>query len=96
MPRKLDFSKLSTEPKSQQEVSGREEVKGKQPEPNGQQTPRMQAWPSREQQRDGAFTIRGPLEDIDRFKRLCKEDRRTYIDMLRMLMDHADRTGGVF
>lgn len=44
-------------------------------------------WPSREAVRDGQVSIKAPLRVIDRFKRLCKNDRRTYADMLGILMD---------
>lgn len=44
-------------------------------------------WPSREPIRDGQMSIKAPLDIIDRFKRICKDDRRTYADMLRILMD---------
>ena len=36
---------------------------------------------------EGQLNIRAPLEIIDRFRRLCGEDRRTYAEMLRILMD---------
>lgn len=44
-------------------------------------------WPSREPVRDGQISIKAPLDVIERFKRICKEDRRTYADMLTILMD---------
>lgn len=44
-------------------------------------------WPSREPIRDGQMSIKAPLDIIDRFKRICKDDRRTYADMLGILMD---------
>lgn len=44
-------------------------------------------WPSREPVKDGQISIKAPLDVIDRFKRICKEDRRTYADMLAILMD---------
>ncbi|SFJ90447.1 hypothetical protein [Jannaschia pohangensis] len=47
-------------------------------------------WPSREPQRDGQVSIKAPLEVIDRFRKLCRDDRRTYADMLSILMEtHA-------
>lgn len=48
-------------------------------------------WPSREPVRDGQISIKAPLEVIERFRRLCKDDRRTYADMLSILMDHHER-----
>lgn len=48
-------------------------------------------WPSREPVRDGQVSIKAPLEVIERFRRLCKEDRRTYADMLSILMDDYEQ-----
>ena len=50
-------------------------------------------WPSREPVRDGQISIKAPLDAIDRFKRICKDDRRTYADMLGILMDQYERKG---
>lgn len=47
----------------------------------------VERWPSREPVRDGQISIKAPLDIIDRFKRICKDDRRTYADMLGILMD---------
>lgn len=47
-------------------------------------------WPSREPILDGQISIKGPLATIRRFKKLCKDDRRTYADMLEILMDHFE------
>lgn len=47
-------------------------------------------WPSREPVRDGQISIKAPLDIIDRFKRICKDDRRTYADMLSILMDRLE------
>ena len=44
-------------------------------------------WPSREPVRDGQVSIKAPLDVIDRFRALCRDDRRTYSDMLGILMD---------
>lgn len=49
-------------------------------------------WPSREPIRDGQISIKAPLDVIERFKRICKDDRRTYADMLTILMDHTEAT----
>lgn len=48
-------------------------------------------WPSREPVQDGQISIKAPLEVIERFRKLCKDDRRTYADMLSILMDEYDR-----
>lgn len=50
-------------------------------------------WPSREPQRDGQISIKAPLDVIERFRRLCHDDRRTYADMLGILMDSHERQG---
>lgn len=36
---------------------------------------------------EAQVSIRGPHEIIERFKRLCKDDRRSYYDMLEIMMD---------
>jgi hypothetical protein len=50
-------------------------------------------WPSREPIRDGQISIKAPLDIIDRFKSICKNDRRTYADMLSILMDRYESKG---
>ncbi len=50
-------------------------------------------WPSREPVKDGQISIKAPLDVIDRFKRICKDDRRTYADMLGILMDRFESEG---
>lgn len=47
-------------------------------------------WPSREPLRDGQISIKAPLDILDRFKQICRDDRRTYADMLRILMDRYE------
>lgn len=44
-------------------------------------------WPSREPVMDGQISIKAPLDILDRFRKICKDDRRTYADMLGILMD---------
>lgn len=48
-------------------------------------------WPSREPISDGQISIKGPLSTIRRFKTICKEDRRTYADMLEILMNAFEK-----
>ncbi|WP_370160896.1 hypothetical protein [Limimaricola soesokkakensis] len=50
-------------------------------------------WPSRQEVRDGQISIKAPLDTIERFKLLCKSDRRTYADMLDILMGHFEGAG---
>ena len=51
-------------------------------------------WPSRDPVRDGQISIKAPLDVIERFRTLCRDDRRTYADMLTILMDAFDPRGG--
>ncbi|MCK9506621.1 MAG: hypothetical protein M0Q95_20890 [Porticoccaceae bacterium] len=51
----------------------------------------VERWPSREPIREGQISMRAPLDTINRFKQICKEDRRTYADMLTILMDLYER-----
>jgi hypothetical protein len=52
---------------------------------------RSDRWPSREPVADGQISIKGPLGTIRRFKAMCKDDRRTYADMLSILMDEFEK-----
>ena len=47
-------------------------------------------WPSREPVMDGQISIKAPLNVLERFKGICKDDRRTYADMLGILMDRYE------
>ncbi|MDX5412869.1 MAG: hypothetical protein LPK02_07460 [Rhodobacterales bacterium] len=53
------------------------------------------AWPDRPtifpKPIDAQISIKGPADVIERFKELCKSDRRTYSDMLGILMDHFEK-----
>jgi hypothetical protein len=72
MPRSLDLARLK-----------QFEVAGQSPAPAAA----TERWPSREPVNDGQISIKAPVEVIERFRRLCKDDRRTYGDMLAILMD---------
>ena len=50
-------------------------------------------WPSREPSRDGQECIKAPLDVIERFRGICRDDRRTYADMLGISMDRYERGG---
>ena len=50
----------------------------------------VERWPSREPIRDGQISVKAPLDVIERFKRICRDDRRTYADMLGILMDRYE------
>ena len=80
MPKPLDYDRLQQfEPRPATNI---------QPEPIVDKA-RVSAtrWPSREPVMDGQISIKAPLDILDRFKRICKDDRRTYADMLSILMD---------
>jgi hypothetical protein len=47
-------------------------------------------FPSREATTDGQLNLKGPVHVLDRFKAMCKADRRSYYDMLTILMDHFE------
>jgi hypothetical protein len=92
MPRELDISRLNKfEPKKvlAPEADSTESVKTHHVPIKAKET----KWPSREAPQEGQFTIRGPLSEIERFRTICKDDRRTYADMLRILMDTHEKNG---
>lgn len=81
MPRSLDLNRLKqfeTTPLTQDPAAT-------------QAGPLAERWPSREPVQDGQISIKAPLEVIERFRKLCKDDRRTYADMLSILMDDYDQ-----
>lgn len=47
----------------------------------------VSSFPSREAATDGQLNLKGPLPILERFKAMCKADRRAYYDMLEILMD---------
>jgi hypothetical protein len=83
MPKPLDFDRLK-----QFEARSPEVVK---PEPVVERAGGTATrWPSREPVMDGQISIKAPRDLLDRFKRICKDDRRTYADMLGILMDRYE------
>jgi hypothetical protein len=46
--------------------------------------------PSRKLVRDGQISIKTPSDVLVRFKRICKDDRWTYTDMLGIFMDRYE------
>ena len=75
----LNFDKLSSfEPKTKK--PNRVERFAQNPEPES-------SWESREAPQESQFNIRAPKDLINRFKRVCKDDRRTYAGMLEILLD---------
>jgi len=81
MPKPLDIDRLK-QFESQRFVAPITETA-----PVGRAGVSVERWPSREPVRDGQISIKAPLDVINRFKRICKNDRRTYADMLGILMD---------
>ena len=47
-------------------------------------------FPSREGPSDGQLNLKGPRDVLDRFRKMCKDDRRAYYDMLTILMDRYE------
>lgn len=68
--------------------------------PSKEQLDAAAGWPSREPSpevspvKEGQMNIRADEATLRRFKRLCKDDRRTYGDMLRILMDAYEKGRG--
>ena len=50
-------------------------------------------FPSREASADGQLNLKGPQPVLDRFKAMCKADRRAYYDMLEILMGRYESQG---
>lgn len=48
-------------------------------------------FPSREARGELQLNMKGPRDLIERFKALCKADRRSYHAMLEILMDHFEQ-----
>jgi len=54
---------------------------------------KVSSFPSRETSPDGQMNMRGSQAVLDRFKAMCKDDRRSYVAMLEILMDHFEEAG---
>lgn len=87
MPRSLDLDRLrkfgpvtASEPVNEMKTTPP-------PASEADRSPESQRWLSREPVRDGQISIKAPLDVIERFRILCRDDRRTYADMLGILMD---------
>ncbi len=50
----------------------------------------VSGFPSREASEDGQLNMKGRMAVLDRFKAMCKDDRRSYVDMLEILMDRFE------
>ena len=86
MPKPLDINRLK-------QFESRSVPQHIAPPPADQTEVRAERWPSREPIRDDQISIKAPLDVIERFKRMCKDDRRTYADMLTILMDGTESKG---
>ncbi|MEM6900458.1 MAG: hypothetical protein AAF583_11865 [Pseudomonadota bacterium] len=51
----------------------------------------VSGFPSREASEDGQLNMKGRKAVLDRFKGMCKDDRRSYVDMLEILMDRFEK-----
>ena len=51
---------------------------------------KVSSFPSREKGAEGQMNIGGDQAILDRFKAMCKEDRRSYAAMLEILMDNFE------
>ena len=50
----------------------------------------VSSFPSREAPAEGQLNLKGPMHILNRFKAMCKDDRRAYYDMLQILMDRYE------
>ena len=55
---------------------------------------RASAFPSRGAPQDAQLNMKGRKAVLDRFKGMCKDDRRSYVDMLEILMDRFEEGRG--
>lgn len=83
MPKPLDYDRLK-------QFEARPVAKAKPDQIAEREGASVTRWPSREPVMDGQISIKAPLDVLDRFKRICKDDRRTYADMLGILMDRYE------
>ena len=51
----------------------------------------VSGFPSREASEDGQLNMKGRKAVLNRFKTMCKDDRRSYVDMLEILMDRFEK-----
>ncbi|GIT93287.1 hypothetical protein JANAI61_37450 [Jannaschia sp. AI_61] len=90
MPRSLDLNRLRQfDPTAASDPV----AEGTPPPTPAAAAPEPYRWPSREPQRDGQVSIKAPIEVIERFRAMCRDDRRTYADMLGILMDRYEGRG---
>lgn len=54
---------------------------------------KVSSFPSREKGVEGQLNMHGSQAVLDRFKAMCKDDRRSYVAMLEILMDSFEGKG---
>jgi len=79
MPKSLDLDRLKRFEPERRTIEANEHSAAREAQ--------LERWPSREPVAEGQISIKGSMTTIRRFKILCKEDRRTYADMLDILMN---------
>lgn len=52
---------------------------------------RVSSFPSREETAEGQLNMKGSKVILERFKAMCKDDRRSYVAMLEILMDSIEK-----
>lgn len=86
MPKPLDLGRLG-----KFEPSRQPEERPQSPALSEAVDTHQSRWPSREPVADGQISIKGPLKTIRKFQAMCKDDRRTYADMLDILMNAFEK-----
>lgn len=94
-----DFAPRSDRMQRDRGQEGRvEPAPAPQPVPRAADTRRaidaVSQFPSREAASDGQLNLKGPRTVLDRFRKLCRDDRRAYYDMLEILMDSFEQRQG--
>ena len=96
MPKPLDIRRLAQfEPKARAKTVA-DTTPRDNPPPKSEasaEASSVQRWPSREAPQQTQISIKGPIETIERFKKICRDDRRAYADMLGILMDQFEQKG---
>lgn len=73
------------EPKPKKKTKPADEVR--------KEVDKVSSFPSREKGAEGQINIGGDQTVLDRFKAMCKDDRRSYVAMLEILMDSFEGKG---
>lgn len=63
------------------------------PKPTRKDIDKVSSFPSREAAIEGQMNMKGSKAVLDRFKAMCKDDRRSYAAMLEILMDSFEEKG---